>query len=87
MELRLLKVAEDGEVVDTGITRIISEFEPCAFCNKPTDVLKETPITKREFYIIGIGQAHPGCHRTFFDVNKLDGTYPIDGKYEFFPAS
>ena len=63
MALRLLTVEDSGEVVDTGITRIVdTEFERCVHCSYFTAVKRSIPVDQRKYYIEGVGQTHKECY-------------------------
>ena len=40
------------------------EYEYCVLCWKKTKVKRKTPVSKRPFYITGIGQL---CHKCYHD--------------------
>ena len=52
------KAAEDNE-----------EFERCVLCHTLTDVRRSTPIEKREYYVVGIGQLCQSCSKKVHKVN------------------
>ena len=62
MSLTLLKVTEEGEVVDTGIHKNQDDLEKCVMCHAFTAVRRSTPIDQRKYYIKGAGQAHKECY-------------------------
>lgn len=39
-----------------------NEYEICVCCGKQLDILQMTPITNREYYIIGAGQLCLECY-------------------------
>lgn len=43
-----------------------TEQENCILCNKPTNYLKTTDISKRNFYVTGCGQLCENCYKQTF---------------------
>ncbi len=63
MGLTLLKITEEGRIVNTGISRFLDdELEECVFCGQYTGVRRNTPIDERKYYIEGVGQTHKECY-------------------------
>jgi len=38
-------------------------YERCVICGELTEVLRETPINERDFYVVGCGQLCFTCYR------------------------
>ena len=46
-------------------------YERCVICGELTEVLRETPINERDFYVVGCGQLCFDCYRKTCEASEL----------------
>ena len=63
--------------------RINTEYEICICCGKQLDILRSTPVTNREYYIIGAGQLCLDCYCALNEMEIEDSLIIKDSQMEY----